>query len=250
MCLGISGSGKSTRLLQFLRFLMVEKKLQLNEYLWNGKKIGYTIEELKFFVFGNVYESSGYQRFQGLDNVTGTIGSSALISEVMKEINDKGYTQYVEGSGVTDSFRFRPKFLCEEINPDNLEILFFLYKDDEEGKKHYFDRIMYRSGKVPGESMWSKNRAYCKTVGNCEEEMKSVTTPVKLHVHYYDAPVDIVGITLLESLGRSEWTSEFVEFCKKDNYISINKFDNWIKKPVVEKKSPKKTDEVEYSLWD
>lgn len=228
---GISGTGKSSRVLQLILFfeqVMGYKRIPYyheHPETLKDKEVGIFFEEPNILFIGKTYERDGVERFQGYDAVTGCFGGAALFSDFMKETG-KHHHIVVEGAGVTLSNRLRPKFLFEYCGFTDQFYQYYNYENSDYGKEKYHERLMLRSGKVTEkDSMWTKCKSYEGEFKKVEEEAKELEISV---MHFYDdetPDISHLGIQMLIYLHFSEEEIlAFHEFCELIDYKSLNVF--------------------------
>lgn len=171
---GISGSGKSTRtlyLINTLREIFTEKSI-----CYNDKQVGLLFEEIGVVFLGK--EQKKGLPFQGYDSCTGVFEKAENLSHFMKESE---YSFVVEGSGITDSNRLRPKFLHEYCGFDVTLIQYYNFNASQ--KEFYQKRILDRSGKLPNkDSMFNKIKNF---EGDYERSIKEAS---ESDLVFYDDP--------------------------------------------------------------
>lgn len=138
---GISGSGKSTRVAYFINSLR-ENGITDELFYYNNKQIGILFQDLNLLIIGK--EQKTGLPFQGFDSVTGVFGKVEMFSNFLR---DNNFNVIVEGAGITDSHRFRSKFLREYCGFERTLIQYYNFNFEQ--KNDYFKRILDRSGKLP-----------------------------------------------------------------------------------------------------
>jgi hypothetical protein len=226
---GISGTGKSSRVLQLLMFyqdVMGYEPVSIkNHHQEKGKELhaGLLIEQEKTLFIGKFYERDGVKRFQGHDSVTGAFNGSDDFSNFLTE-KGKDYKIIVEGSGTTLSYRFRPKFLFES-GFDKMFFQYYNYKMDEQGKKEYKKRILLRSGKdIEKDSMWRKGFSFQKEYEKSLIESEEVATPSIIHSYDDHTPhISDFGQKYLFLNDKDEDVIDaFIEYTNIIEYTKIN----------------------------
>lgn len=238
--IGVSGSGKSSRLNQMFLFFR-HKGLTFEDIKFEGKNVGILIKEINTLFLGKIYTKKGITRFQGLDAVNSIFGTSEGISKFIAEslIN---YNVFIEGAGVTDSFRFRPAYFFDN-HKDLVKKIFFLaylYPHNEEGMKTYSDRLVERSGNNKVGGMWNKNRQYTNTIPVIVDFIKNTKTEefcVELFSMMYSEPISKTGEIIIDAFNPS-LKDEFISWSSENDYTKVNRFENWVddKKPENENK--------------
>jgi hypothetical protein len=225
---GISGSGKSSRVFQILKYLE-SKGFTLSDFHYTNyegkdKIVGVLIEELNFVFIGKVYRTGDIERWQGYDSVTGSFGKASYFSDFLKE-NCSKYSFIVEGAGITQTHRLRPKFLNEEVGFELIMVQYYNYPEGD--KQSYHDRIIYRSGEKPNkEAMWEKNEGFIKECGWSKEDSKNIDCVV--FENNFDAEIYDLGVKFLQLIGHEKLISDFKQFTTDFGYINLNKHENFL----------------------
>lgn len=231
---GISGTGKSSRVLQLLNFYTeildynVEEIKHYNEKKEKECHVGLLVKEANVLFIGKLYERDDVVRFQGHDSVTGSFNGSEDFSNFLKQ-KSKKYKIIVEGSGTTLSFRFRPKYLFD----DGLKKMFFQYYNydrSEKGKEDYKNRILIRTGKViEKDSMWNKGESFKKEYEKTLLELEKVNGDIEAY-HFYDdhtPPIYDFGEKFLVINNEEETTIQyFIDYCNVVQYEKLNIYKN------------------------
>jgi energy-coupling factor transporter ATP-binding protein EcfA2 len=228
--LGTSGSGKSTRLNQMLLFLKSEG-FEYEEVLYDEKVVGYHFKDFNTTFIGKWYTKNGLDRFQGLDSTTGIFGSSENITKFIDE-RLKNHNVFVEGAGVTDSFRFRPPYFYETSKEyiDRAFFLIYSYTHDDKGHEEYQKRIVIRSGKPAGTAMWGKNRAFLRAHEKVGEYFRYIRDfKVENILLSYDEPITKTGELFLDIFDKN-LKERFIEYSKENDFSKLNRFENWEEK--------------------
>lgn len=229
---GCSASGKSSRVFQVFKFFeFCGIKYKDFSFKVDSKEVvcGIIFEDLNIVFIGKVYESGRVQRWQGYDSVTGRFGNSEGFSNFLKA-HSQDFSFIVEGAGVTQTHRLRPKFLYEFCGFENIFIKYYNYNQDQ--KDIYHKRVVLRSGKIPDkDTMWDKTKAFEREYYNMSlKEMNDLPKNVNCDVDYrgFDEPIWEYGMHLLAFLGYEDHLiMDFVEFTDRFDYINKNKFENF-----------------------
>lgn len=227
---GISGSGKSSRVFQLLRFLEKQGYTLSDFTIINSegkeKTVGVLVKEFSLVFIGKIYKSGEIERWQGYDVMTGSLEGASGFSEFLKKYS-KEYSFVVEGAGITQTHRLRPKFLIEELGFENILMQYYNYP--EEGKEKYYSRIIYRSGEKPKKDvMWDKNVGFINDSKFSEKEIKNLTSGnVKLYKNEFEEPISDFGEKFLLFTNQIDQYDKFVDFVEEFNYIDKNKFENF-----------------------
>jgi hypothetical protein len=228
---GVSASGKSSRVFQLLKFFEDSGATIEDFYYTNveGKSrlVGVLVKELNIIFIGRIYSSGSIQRWQGYDSVTGCFVKSEHFSKFLMD-NSSKYSFIIEGAGVTGTNRLRPLFLHEYCGFNNIFMKYYNFEESQ--KEEYLERIMSRSGKLPGKgTMWDKVKGFEFDYNKSVEEVKSLNKATSF-VEYggYLDPIDDFGIKLIMFLNiGDDMVMEFMEFVERFDYISKNKFENF-----------------------
>lgn len=222
---GISGSGKSSRVFQLIKFFQ-NFGFSCENFYHNGKLVGLMFNELNLLFIGKIYKSGTIERWQGYDSVTSVFGSSENFSLFLGERN--GFSNIIiEGAGVTQTNRLRPEFLFNELEFKKIYIQYYNYPSD--GLDVYMDRIRERSGeKKVKDTMWKKNKSFRKEFRKSIIEKNNIGSK---NIFIYDsgfmADIDDFGIKFLSIMDLKNLIIEFCEFCTNFDYISKNKYENF-----------------------
>lgn len=233
---GVSASGKSSRVYQL--FLFLEKEVEFSKELFyyvnsEGKKrqVGVLFPEVNLLFIGKEYETGGVKRWQGYDSVTSSFVNSAGFSEFLKE-QIKETSIIVEGAGVTQTNRLRPKFLFEELGIENVYIQYYNFLESEKDK--YEERLILRSGSVPPKgTMWDKCRSYNKEHSKSIKESEDLTGKGTFEVFWdsYDTPIFDFGlkfmIICMPDIFCEDLELFFLEFVEKYDYQNKNTYINF-----------------------
>lgn len=220
---GISGTGKSSRVLQTLKYFefigCTLKPFVIENTKGKMVEVGVLVEELDLVYIGKIYETNGTERWQGYDAMTSSFGSAALFSEFLKN-NYKKYSFVVEGAGITLTHRLRPEFLIKEIGYENIMLQYYNYNNRDE----YLERIIYRSGEPPrSDAMWVKNKSYIIEVTKTQDEIDKGFNAYLFEDNHL-APISDFGDKMLLLLEMDDFVEDFRKFCEEFDYINKNKF--------------------------
>lgn len=222
---GISGSGKSSRVFQIIKYLesigCEFENFAFTNCEGKQRDIGVLCKDLGILFLGKKYGADkGVERWQGYDAVTGAFVKAKYLSEFL-EVNKDKYIFFVEGAGITQTNRLRPKFLSD-IGFDNIFVQYYNY----ENKEDYLNRIIYRSGERPKKDvMWDKNSGFIQDMlWSFEDQENGVKCDV--FDDKFDSPIYDLGVKFLVTLGMDDYIDNFVNFVLEFDYINKNKFDN------------------------
>ncbi|ASZ77734.1 hypothetical protein [Salmonella phage SP1] len=168
---GTSGTGKGTRVVQFIEWLRT--KLEPTELTYTiGDKtrpFGLKFEELKLIFVGQytVSNKSGLASWTSMDAIHAATGSGDIARDLVKGWLAQGYTLVCEGEPLMLSDKWRPEWMFKNYPIESLALLYFAYPD----RYQYDARIRGRSGKEAGDSGWSRNESYSKEFEKSKAEM-------------------------------------------------------------------------------
>lgn len=227
---GVSGSGKSTRVFLLLDFFKSQGFTVTDFHYVNGegkdKVVGMLVEELNLIFIGKLYQTGKITRFQGYDAVTSAFINSAGFSDFLKFISPN-YSVIVEGAGVTQTNRLRPKFLFEFCGYDTVFMQYYNYRTDQ--KEEYIQRIVYRTGEAPKRNtMWDKCIAFEVEAKKTDDEMKELGDAVDVVNFYnlYDTEVTDFGVKFLYFIGLDILIEPFQKYCAESTYLIDNSFNS------------------------
>lgn len=217
---GSSGTGKGTRVCQFLTYLQ-EKGHHWEEvkFEWEGKErtFGTFFPDLKIMFIGMFTRSnkSNLTSWTSMDYIHALVSKTEKARHLLSSMwTDPQVTFVVEGEPLMASDKWRPLFLQPFHKLKRFLFLTFMYTDREE----YDERIVGRSGKVAGEAGWSRNVGYESEWRRTSEELmelgmvasdvdhEAFIDPKTGHVSFnrmlpHDAPLSAVGDSIMEFLG-------------------------------------------------
>lgn len=168
---GSSGTGKGTRVVQFIEWLRT--KLQPTELSYTisdkTRPFGLKFEELKLIFVGQytVSNKSGLASWTSMDGIHAATGSGEIARDLIKCWLIQGYTLVCEGEPLMLSDKWRPEWMFKNYPIDSLSILYFNYPN----RYQYDIRIRGRSGKEAGDSAWSRNESYAVEFEKSKKEM-------------------------------------------------------------------------------
>jgi len=227
---GISASGKSSRVFQLYKYfesLGVPKHDFEYANSNNEKKtVGILFDAINVLFIGAVYKTGDIERWQGYDSKTSSFVNSQGFSDFIEQTLPN-HSILIEGAGVTQSHRLRPRFLYDYCGCKSIFIQYYNYTQQQKDK--YLERVMGRSGKYPGETMWDKASAFEKENFMSISEKEDIKDLANVYVDYqlYDAPIEHFGVEFFKFLGLNDFVPGFIEFVENLNYISTNKFENF-----------------------
>lgn len=226
---GISGSGKSSRVFQLLKYFEnLGCKLSDFHYVncdGKDKIIGILVEEFDLIFIGKIYKSGEVERWQGYDAVTGNFKKASYFSEFL-ENNLNKYSFLVEGAGITQTHRLRPKFL-KDLGFKNILLQYYNYP--LKGKQEYYDRIIYRNGEKPKKDvMWEKNLGFINDYKfSIKEAEECGNINLRVYSNLHDTDIEDFGFKFLDFNDSNEFMEDFVKFTLEFDYINKNKHENF-----------------------
>lgn len=167
---GMSATGKSTRLMYFLDFLVEKLRAGIQEEKYNGKIIGNNYNlvldtYLQFFVFGKYSIKFNTRTYQGFDSIFGEFETVNNYIDWLDQFMEYGHSIILEGSGILNSKRFTPVWYNERYNK-NGKIKFYMFTcnwDSEKDVDIYKERVLKRKGHEPTMKVFdSKSKSYDK----------------------------------------------------------------------------------------
>ncbi|YP_009966795.1 guanylate kinase [Salmonella phage Se-J] len=168
---GTSGSGKGTRVVQFIEWLRTKLEPTELSYTVGDKTrpFGLKFEELKLIFVGQytVSNKSGLASWTSMDAIHAATGSGDIARDLVKGWLAQGYTLVCEGEPLMLSDKWRPEWMFKNYPIESLALLYFAYPD----RYQYDARIRGRSGKEAGDSGWSRNESYSKEFEKSKAEM-------------------------------------------------------------------------------
>jgi hypothetical protein len=218
--MGTSGTGKGTRLENFINFLTAtygDPTILRSINPKNGKVLIYGIEfpTLDLVVIGRLATSNktGVVGWSSLDMMNSSTGATdATIDFIKKHCQDKHVI--AEGEPMIQSNKYRPNFMKEHYPCERTFHMIFYYPTREV----YIDRIIGRSGKAPkGDAGWGRNDSYVNYIDKVTSE--NFTDMDYASKHHYDAPVDLFGSEYLKFLGRHDLVEDFVKYVSENRYL-------------------------------
>lgn len=229
---GSSGTGKGTRVVQFIEWLRTTLNPREVTYTIGDKTrpFGLAFDELKLLFVGQytVSNKSGLASWTSMDGIHAATGSGDIARSLVKGWLEQGYTLVCEGEPLLLSDKWRPEWMFNNYPIEALSILYFAYPD----RYQYDARIRGRSGKEAGDSAWSRNESYAKEFEKSKVEMLNLGWKIALDdysgqdVIYrkgdnkveselallpFDAPLWVVGNAIYHQLGS---------VCRANNLLS------------------------------
>lgn len=236
---GTSGTGKGTRVVQFIEWLRGSFNPEPIVYEYNNKPLqcGFWFKEINLVFIGKYTKSnkSNLTSWTSMDFIHSTLKTSELANSLVKYIGlkYKNATIILEGEPMMQSHRWRPSFVHSDLGYNNMAFISFVY----ETREQYDERIIGRSGKAAKETGWSRNEQYKKDVDKVHCEFSSAGYVLEAdtsnemfikpaangngikNVGYnkllpYDSAVSSLGEFIIEFVGLDLDVSNFKEFCK------------------------------------
>lgn len=223
---GTSGTGKGTRVFQLMSYLFNEAgyKAEKLQAKMKGKKkpFGVLFTDINVIFLGKwvVSNKSGLKSWSSLDAINAGTGKTDLTIALVKR-RTRGMHVVAEGEPMIISHKYRPEVMFE-LYPD-LERCFFQIFNYAE-REQYDERILNRSGKLPGDSGWGRNKDYKREHERVLSERKDLnmtgesdTGKELIHCEMlpHDAPVTCFGVAYLKFLGMDDHIKAFKKYAKK-----------------------------------
>lgn len=194
---GTSATGKGTRVVQILEFLKTHYDHQVVTFedtygkTPKTRPLGILFPDLKLLFIGcyTISNKSGLTSWTSMDYLHASVKKGEYARAILKEWVDQDLTLVCEGEALLQSDKWRPEFMYQYYGLDNLSILYFYYQN----RAQYDERVVGRSGKVAGDSGWSRNESYPKEFGWCLNEMETLGFALK-HIDYGTQP-DVIAVT-------------------------------------------------------
>lgn len=198
---GTSGTGKGTRVVQFIEWLRTKFEPRLVEY-GVGEKIrpfGLAFDELKLMFVGQytISNKSGLASWTSMDGIHAAVGSGDIARTFVKDYLSDGYSLVCEGEPLMLSDKWRPQWLMENYPLESLALLYVTYPD----RYQYDMRIKGRSGKVAGDSGWGRDESYKKEFDKSKQEILALGWSVVVD-NYSGQDVLYAAPTTQENAGR------------------------------------------------
>jgi hypothetical protein len=204
---GASGTGKGTRVSQLIEWL----KTQETPIVWTPQKkpFGLLFPKHGFMFIGCYTESnkSGLTSWSSMDMVHATVKTADAGREILRRAKEYAIENssfdtvslVVEGEPMFLSDKYRPKFISEFYEPDNLYMSYFVYASREQ----YDQRIRCRSGiDKGGDSGWSRADGYPKEFEKSKQEAVLLDKPsCFITMHQFDEEVSLWGSIALNRQG-------------------------------------------------
>lgn len=244
---GTSGTGKGTRVVQFIEWLRTKLEPTELSYTIGDKTrpFGLKFEEMKLIFVGQytVSNKSGLASWTSMDAIHAATGSGDIARDLVKGWLAQGYTLVCEGEPLMLSDKWRPEWMFKNYPIESLSILYFAYPD----RYQYDARIRGRSGKEAGDSGWSRNESYSKEFEKSKAEMLAlgwvvavndysgqdlIYAPLEANTQEFksperseiailpfDAPLWTVGNTILwqlRQIGHRLESKDFYGYCETD----------------------------------
>lgn len=210
---GTSGTGKGTRVCQVLEFLKTkfEHHPVMFEFEGKTKQYGIAFPDLTVIFVGTITTSnkSGLSSWSSMDYIHSTVKKAENARPIAKGFLEQGYSLVLEGEPMMQSDKFRPLFMYEYYGVSRYLMPHYWYQNREQ----YDERIMGRSGKLAGDSGWSRNESYRREYERTLEELDTLgldTSGCTLDPH--DAPLEQLGASLLVYMDQAALIGDFVEF--------------------------------------
>lgn len=219
-CVGISGTGKGTRVAQFMEFLRATgHPMEFIKCSFHSHSkttiapLGVYFPDLNIFILGKWTKShkSGLVSWTGSDYVNSFMGFDRMV-EIIQVMSDTNFIQ----EGYVGMFSHR-------LHPDALKALtghtnFLYHCYDYDTKDEMMDRLSARSGENEdvGAATWKECRR-SKTFYDHLLQKKEEMEGVHLQAEYlkYDAPLVSFGRDYLKFVGHSNYIQDFLDYSDK-----------------------------------
>lgn len=248
---GTSGTGKGTRVVQFLEWLRTKYEPELIEYELDKKmiQVGFWFKELNLVFIGKytVSNKSGLASWTSMDFIHSTLKTSEMANSLVKylSLKFKNATIILEGEPMMLSNRWRPEFVHEDLGFNNMAFISFIY----EAREDYDKRIIGRSGKAAKETGWERNQQYTKDHVKIMGEFSSIGYELEPDsqnqlflkkagndngvksvgwniLKMFDSPLSFIGDFVIDFVGLNLSKQEFHKYCETNSMLrKINKSD-------------------------
>jgi len=216
---GQSGSGKSTRLFELIKFFKF-LGYEFVDYFHKNKKnnkvhIGILNSDLNLLIIGHIFNKNGAERFNGVDDKYKKFCGVENFSDFLTEMSQI-HNVVIEGS-ITRTNRLRPEFLHDYCGFDGIFVQYYSFGIDQ--KEEYLKRIVLRSGKEPkNETGWDVCKRYHQDYHKTVEEANNLSCNTFVSFEYFDSPVWDLGMKMLFFNNESdEVVGEFINFSNNKN---------------------------------
>lgn len=217
---GSSGTGKGTRVNQFMQFLntVYTPTIKMDKDI-NGKlfPVGLYYKELDLLILGKYVtnKQTNITSWSSMDSLWSKYGGTEPTMEAISKFN---HNVLCEGYANMDTFRVRPV----HMNQKGCETFFYqTYSYGKEGFEDYLGRIIGRSGKEPkGTTAFEKDRSveacYKKVITEMESLNKDTT-----HIYNYkfDKEIYSIGYDYLKFLGLADLAEEFLKYTETNKHF-------------------------------
>lgn len=258
---GTSGTGKGTRVVQFLEWLRTKYEPELIEYEFDKKmiQVGFWFKEINLVFIGKytVSNKSGLASWTSMDFIHSTLKSSEMANSLLKylKIKFKDATIILEGEPMMQSHRWRPEFVHQDLGFNNMAFISFIYQARED----YDKRIIGRSGKAAKDTGWGRNEQYTKDHVKIMSEYASIGYELEPDsqnelfiakaanengvkavgwniLKFFDAPLHFIGSFIIDFVGlRGLSKEEFQKYCDTTPMLRKIKGSNPLAHRVPEK---------------
>jgi hypothetical protein len=213
---GVSATGKSTRVYQLLQFL--KTKFRNEPHSYSGKIDGILFPDQNLLFLGLETSYNGLKKWQGCDSLTKLYGGSDGLSAVFEKYVSL-HTVITDGSALFASHRFRPEFLYTNSSIRSLRLFTYIYKTFDQYRERVAGRSSYEiSEDAPS---WRHNGQFAKAADRFTAEMAKMGNPKDCDYQAimleHSTPVTYVGeVVLKEQL--PELLDEFLKWSSETNY--------------------------------
>lgn len=235
---GTSGTGKGTRVVQFLEWLRTKYEPKLIEYELDKKliQVGFWFEEVNLVFIGKytVSNKSDLASWTSMDFIHSTLKTSEMANSLVKYIKGKykDSTIILEGEPMMQSHRWRPEFVHNDLGFNNMAFISFIYQFRED----YDKRIIGRSGKAAKDTGWGRNEQYTRDHVKIMGEYSSIGYELEPDTRnelflskagndngvkavgwnilkFFDEPLYVIGDFIIDFVGLNLSKDEFHKYC-------------------------------------
>lgn len=222
ICSGTSGTGKGTRVVQLIEFLKTRESPEVvtAPHKNKTKKVGLLFKSFNILFLGDyvVSNKSGLRSWSSMDLVHSTFGGADGARAVIEQVRGLAKTIVLEGEPMMLSHRWRPEYLFDDVQglrAHNIMLNYYVYPED--AREAYDERIMGRSGKLAGDSGWSRNAGYHREYTKSLEELDKISEVLLLHKAFinkrmFDERLSALGADILSFAGLSSLVEPFEKF--------------------------------------
>ena len=138
---GGAGVGKGTRVCHLIEYLK-SQGYEFQTAKLDGKQVGFYSPQEKLFILGKIV-TSPKTHLKSLSGIDAIVDKFDDVQDIIQRVEFPVEHFILEGGPVTSSFRFRPKFLKENLGAGSVFAVYYDYEGDEQ---LFRDRLAQRSG--------------------------------------------------------------------------------------------------------